>query len=166
MIAALERLMLDDTDTVRFTVGHVEVAPNSPNTVPARVIFTIDFRHPDALTLASLGDQVEAICRSNAKGCEVNLRETLRSEPATFSPDIVSSVAAAADRLGLPHMEIPSGATHDAKFMAGRCPTGMIFIPCRDGLSHVEEEEASPEHVAAGARVLAEVLIELANSAD
>jgi beta-ureidopropionase / N-carbamoyl-L-amino-acid hydrolase len=118
------------------------------------------------VALASLGDQVEAICRSNARGCEINVRETLRSEPARFSPAIVSSVAATAGRLGLPHMEIPSGATHDAKFMAGRCPTGMIFIPCRDGLSHVEEEEASPEHVAPGARVLAEILAELANSAD
>jgi N-carbamoyl-L-amino-acid hydrolase len=166
MIAALERLMLDDTDTVRFTVGHVEVAPNSPNTIPARAVFTIDFRHPDAMALANLGDQVEAICRSNAKGCEVNVRETIRSEPATFSSDIVSAVASAAGRLGLPHMDIASGATHDAKFMAGRCPTGMIFIPCRDGLSHVEEEEASPEHVAAGARVLAEILVELAHSAD
>ena len=166
MIAALERLMLDDTDTVRFTIGHVEVAPNSPNTIPARAVFTIDFRHPNALTLANLGDQVEAVCRSHAKGCEVNVRETLRSEPATFSPDIVSSVAAAAGRLGLPHMDIASGATHDAKFMVGRCPTGMIFIPCRDGLSHVEEEEASPEHVAAGAGVLAEILVELANNAD
>jgi beta-ureidopropionase / N-carbamoyl-L-amino-acid hydrolase len=166
MIAALERFMLDDTDTVRFTVGHVEVAPNSPNTVPARAVFTIDFRHPDAPTLASLGDQVETVCRSNANGCEVSVRETIRSEPAMFSPTIVSSVAAAADRLGLPHMDIASGATHDAKFMAGRCPTGMIFIPCRDGLSHCEEEEASPEHVAAGTRVLAEILVELANSND
>jgi beta-ureidopropionase / N-carbamoyl-L-amino-acid hydrolase len=166
MIAALEQLMLDDTDTVRFTVGHVEVAPNSPNTVPARAVFTIDFRHPDALTLASLGDQVEAICRSYAKGCEVKVRETIRSEPATFSSDIVSLVAGAARRLGLAHVEIASGATHDAKFMAGQCPTGMIFIPCRDGLSHCEEEEASREHVAAGARVLAEILVELANSAD
>jgi N-carbamoyl-L-amino-acid hydrolase len=85
MIAALERLMLDDTDTVRFTVGYVAVAPSSPNTIPARAVFTIDFRHPDALTLASLGDQVEAVCRSHAKGCKVNVRETLRSEPATFS---------------------------------------------------------------------------------
>ena len=116
--------------------------------------------------LANLGDQVEAVCRSHAKGCEVNVRETLRSEPATFSPDIVSSVAAAAGRLGLPHMDIASGATHDAKFMVGRCPTGMIFIPCRNGLSHVEEEEASPEHVAVGAGVLSEILVELANNAD
>jgi N-carbamoyl-L-amino-acid hydrolase len=164
MIAALEQLMLDDTDTVRFTVGHVEVAPNSPNTIPARAVFTIDFRHPDALTLAGLGDQVEAVCRSHAKGCKVNVRETLRSEPATFSPAIASAVGAAAHRLGLPHIDIVSGATHDAKFMARRCPTGMIFIPCRDGISHCEEEEASPEHVAAGARVLTEILVELANS--
>ena len=166
MIAALERLMLDDTDTVRFTVGRVDVAPNSPNTVPARAFFTVDFRHPDAATLARLGDQVEAVCRANARGCEVRVTETIRSEPATFSAAIVSSVAAAARRLGLPHMDIVSGATHDAKFMAGRCPSGMIFIPCRGGVSHCEEEEARPEHVAAGTRVLAEILVELANSAD
>ncbi len=158
--------MLDDTDTVRFTVGRVEVAPNSPNTVPARAFFTVDFRHPDAATLARLGDQVETVCRANARGCEVRIVETIRSEPATFSAEIVSSVTAAALRLGLPHMDIVSGATHDAKFMTGRCPSGMIFIPCRDGVSHCEEEEASPEHVAAGTRVLAEILVALANSGD
>jgi N-carbamoyl-L-amino-acid hydrolase len=162
MIAALERLMQDDTYTVRFTVGHVEVASNSPNTVPACAVFTVDFRHPAPLTLARLGDQVETVCRSHAGGCKVDVRETLRSEPATFSPAIVSSVAAAADRLGLPYTEIASGATHDAKFMVVRCPTGMIFSPCRDGVSHCEEEEARP----AGARVLAEILVELANSAN
>jgi beta-ureidopropionase / N-carbamoyl-L-amino-acid hydrolase len=165
MIAALERLMLDDSDTVRFTVGRVEVSPNSPNTVPARAFFTIDFRHPDALILARLGDQIESVCRANAKGCEVSVTETIRSEPASFSPTIVSSIATAAHRLSLAHMNIVSGATHDAKFMAGRCPTGMIFIPCRDGVSHCEEEEARPEHLTAGARVLAEILVELANSA-
>jgi N-carbamoyl-L-amino-acid hydrolase len=166
MVAALERLMLDDTDTARFTVGRVEVAPNSPNTVPARAFFTVDFRHPDAAILARLGDQVATVCRANARGCEVRIAETIRSEPAAFSAAIVSSVTAAALRLGLPHMDIVSGATHDAKFMTGRCPTGMIFIPCRDGVSHCEEEEASPEHVAAGTRVLAEILLELANSGD
>jgi N-carbamoyl-L-amino-acid hydrolase len=166
MVATLERVMLDDSDTVRFTVGRVEVAPNSPNTVPARVLFTVDFRHPDAAILARLGDQVESVCHANARGCEVRIAETIRSEPATFSAAIVSSVTAAALRLGLSHMDIVSGATHDAKFMTGRCPSGMIFIPCRDGVSHCEEEEASPEHATAGARVLAEVLLELANSGD
>ena len=92
--------------------------------------------------------------------------ETIRSEPATFNPKIVSAVTAIAHRLDLPHMEIVSGATHDAKFMAGRCPSGMIFIPCREGVSHSEEEDATSEHVTAGARVLAEILADLANSAD
>jgi N-carbamoyl-L-amino-acid hydrolase len=164
MVTALEQLMRDDADTVRFTVGRFEVAPNSPNTVPARTFFTVDFRHPDAATLARLGDQVAVVCRANAKGCAVRVDETIRSEPVTFSPRVVSSVAAAARRLGSAHMEIVSGATHDAKFMAQRCPAGMIFIPCRDGASHCEEEEARPDHMAAGARVLAEVLFELANS--
>ena len=166
MINALERLMVDETDTVRFTVGRVEVTPNSPNTVPGRALFTVDLRHPDAATLARLGDQIDALCRANARGCEVTVVETIRSEPATFSPKIVSAVTATANRLGLPCMNIVSGATHDAKFMAGHCPSGMIFIPCREGVSHSEEEDARPEHVTAGARVLAEVLAELANSAD
>src|SRR5262245_14217399 len=79
----------DETDTVRFTVGRVEVTPNSPNTVPGRAFFTVDLRHPDAATLARLGDQIEALCRANARGCEVTVVETIRSEPATFSPKIV-----------------------------------------------------------------------------
>jgi len=166
MVTALERLMVDETDTVRFTVGRVEVAPNSPNTVPSRAFFTVDLRHPDAATLARLGDQIEAVCRANTRGCAVTVVETIRSEPATFSPKIVSAVTAIAHRLGLPHMEIVSGATHDAKFMAGRCPSGMIFIPCREGVSHSEDEDARPEHVTAGAHVLAEILADLANSAD
>jgi beta-ureidopropionase / N-carbamoyl-L-amino-acid hydrolase len=166
MVAALERLTADETDTVRFTVGRVEVAPNSPNTVPSRAFFTVDLRHPDAATLARLGDQIEAVCRANARGCEFTVAETIRSEPAAFSPAIVSAVTATARRLGLSHMEIVSGATHDAKFMTGRCPSGMIFIPCREGVSHSEEEDARPEHMTAGARVLAEVLAELSNSAE
>jgi N-carbamoyl-L-amino-acid hydrolase len=166
IITALERLMEDETDTVRFTVGRVEVTPNSPNTVSSRAFFTIDLRHPNAARLAQLGDQIEPVCRANARGCVVTVSETIRSEPVTFSPEIVSAVTATAHRLNLPHMDVISGATHDAKFMAGCCPSGMIFIPCRMGISHSEEEDAKPEHVTAGARVLAEILAELANRVD
>jgi beta-ureidopropionase / N-carbamoyl-L-amino-acid hydrolase len=162
MVTALEQFMADQADIVRFTVGRFEVAPNSPNTVPNRVYFTIDLRHPDAGTLGHLGDHVEAICRGNAKGCDVKVTQTLRSEPTDFAPAIVAVIEDAAARLRLPNMRIASGATHDAKFMAGLYPTGMIFVPCREGLSHIEDEYASPEHLAAGARVLAEALAKLA----
>src|SRR2546422_5009968 len=69
------------SDTVRFTVGRFEVQPNSPNTVCGRALFTIDFRHPHPEVLARLGDRVEAVCRAHARGCAVEVAETLHSPP-------------------------------------------------------------------------------------
>jgi N-carbamoyl-L-amino-acid hydrolase len=163
MIAALETLMADPSDIVRFTVGRLEVAPNSPNTVPGRVFFTIDFRHPDPAVLKRLGDQVAHVCAEHARGCAVTVTPTFDAAPTQFASSIVAAVSAAAGRLGLPHREIFSGAFHDAKFMAEIVPTGMIFVPCEHGISHNPAENAKPSDLAAGARVLAEVLVELAN---
>ena len=163
MVGALEALMQDPSDTVRFTVGRFEVSPNSPNTVPGRVFFTIDFRHPDPAVLSRLGDRIEAVCREHARGCAVTVTPTFDAPPTRFARDIVASVGGAAARLGLPHMEIFSGAFHDAKFIAEIAPTGMIFVPCERGISHNPAENAKPSDLAAGARVLAEVLAELAD---
>jgi N-carbamoyl-L-amino-acid hydrolase len=161
MVRALRDLMLDPADTVRFTVGRFEVHPNSPNTVPGRVLFTVDFRHPDREVLARLGDEVAAVCRAHAGGCGVDVVETLNSPPTAFDHRIGEQIQAAAERQGLSHMRIVSGATHDAKHMAGLCPTGMIFVPCERGISHNEAERASAADLAAGARVLAEVMLGL-----
>jgi len=161
MVRALRDLMLDATDTARFTVGRFEVRPNSPNTVPGQVLFTIDFRHPDGTVLSRLGDEVAAVCRAHAGGCAVDVIETLNSPPTEFDPRICELIQAAAARQGLPHMRIVSGATHDAKYMAGLCPTGMIFVPCERGISHNEGERASAADLAAGARLLAEVMLRL-----
>ena len=166
MIAALEELMRDPTDTVRFTVGRFETSPNSPNTVPNRVFFTIDFRHPEDAVLTRLGDSVREVCERHAGACTVAVTETIRSWPTTFDPHIVDTVRAASESLGLAHMDIVSGATHDAKFLAEVCPAGMIFVPCAGGISHSEEESAEADDLAAGARVLAEVLVDLANRPD
>ncbi len=163
MVKGLQALMYDEADTVRFTVGRFEVAPNSPNTVPGRVLFTIDFRHPDQDVLTRLGDQVERVCRAEAKGCGVNVVETMHAPPTEFDTAILDLIRDAARRQALPHLEMVSGATHDAKFMAGFCPSGMIFVPCERGISHNEAENASAADLAAGARVLAEVAIRLAN---
>src|SRR5256885_10971296 len=85
MVHGLRELMADPTDTVRFTVGRFEVRPNSPNTVPGQVLFTVDFRHPDRQVLAPLGDRVEAVCRAHARGCAVEAVETVSSPPTAFS---------------------------------------------------------------------------------
>lgn len=163
IVVALERLMHDETDTVRFTVGRFEVAPNSPNTIPGRVLFTVDLRHPDGAVLKRLGDEVEATCQANAGTCGVTVKQTIGTPPTDFDVGVRARIGAAADRQGLPCMEMVSGATHDAKYMAGLCPTGMIFVPCAGGLSHNEAEAATPGDLAAGTRVLAEVMAQLAN---
>ena len=163
MVAALEALMDDPHDVVRFTVGRFECQPNSPNTVPGRVFFTIDFRHPEPAVLAARGDQIEAICRAQARGCTVTVTPTFDAPPVHFTQDIVSTVSRAAAKLGLPHRDIFSGAFHDAKFIAEIAPTGMIFVPCVRGISHNPAESATSSDLAAGARVLAEVLTELAD---
>jgi N-carbamoyl-L-amino-acid hydrolase len=163
MALALRELMHDAEDTVRFTIGRFEVSPNAPNTVPGRVLFTIDFRHPDQEVLDRLGDQVEPVCRRHAGSCGLSVTETLGAPPTSFDPRIMDLIRGAATRQRIPHMDIVSGATHDAKYMTGLCPSGMIFVPCERGVSHNETESATPGDLAAGASVLAEVKVSLAN---
>ncbi|WP_328702897.1 M20 family metallo-hydrolase [Arenibaculum pallidiluteum] len=164
IVDALRRLMHDPEDIVRFTVGRFEVGPGAPNTVPGRVFFTIDFRHPDPHTLKRLGDQVEPVVRAHAGHCSVRVTETFTSVPCAFDAGAVASVRTAAAGLGLRALELPSGANHDARFLAEVCPSAMIFVPCEKGISHNEAENATPGDLAAGTRVLAEAVVALANS--
>jgi len=163
-ISALNRLMDDPTDTVRFTVGRIDVAPNSPNSVAERASFTIDFRHPEGPVLTDLGNDIESTCRRAATRCEVEVREVFHRQPCVFDPTVLGTIEAAAAALGLPAMRMPSGAFHDAMFMNEVCPAGMIFVPCEKGISHNPAENASPGDLAAGTRVLALTLFRLANS--
>ena len=163
MITKLQALMFDEADAVRFTVGRFEVAPNSPNTVPGRVLFTVDFRHPDQDVLSHLGNQIETVCRAEAKECDVSVVETIHAPPTEFDAIVRDLVRDAAKRQVQPYMDLISGATHDAKFMADHCPSGMIFVPCEGGISHNEAENASSADLAACTRILAEVVIQLAN---
>jgi N-carbamoyl-L-amino-acid hydrolase len=164
MVSALEQLLADPTDTIRFTVGRFEVAPGSPNTVPGRVFFTIDFRHPDSALLDRLCAEIPKVCEANARGCAVTVTPTFATQPTLFPKEMTARIERAADALGLSKMSLLSGAFHDAKFLAESTPSAMIFIPCAGGVSHNPIEDAKPEDCAAGARVLAEVLVGLANS--
>jgi N-carbamoyl-L-amino-acid hydrolase len=163
IVAAIDAATADSEDRVRFTVGRFEVAPGSPNTVPGRVFFTVDLRHPEAAVLTRLGDLVAPLAAEHRRGCAVRVTETFTSPPVAFDERVVGRVAAAAASLGLEHRRMVSGANHDARFLADLCPTGMIFVPCERGVSHNEAENAKPADLAAGARVLAQVLRELAD---
>ena len=164
-IDALRELTRDPTDTVRFTVGRMLVTPNSPNSVASHVLFSVDVRHPDPATIARLGEAVEPTVRKAATHCEVKVTPTLHDDPCVFDSRVVDCVERAAQSLQLPHRRMPSGASHDAMYMARVCPTGMIFVPCERGISHNEAENATPEDLAAGARVLTAALLDLANRA-
>jgi len=162
-INALRDLADDGADLVRFTVGRMLVTPNSPNSVPSHVLFSVDVRHPDPATIARLGACVEPTVRASARYCAVKITPTLHDDPCAFHPDVVDCIERSAQALGISHRRMPSGASHDANYMARVCPTGMIFVPCEKGISHNEAENAKPEDLAAGARVLTAALLDLAN---
>jgi N-carbamoyl-L-amino-acid hydrolase len=139
------------------------VEPNAMAVIPGKVTFTIDFRHPDENVLITLGDGVEPLVQSLRGPCEVTVTQFMRSQPVAFNGLLPELIQSAADRLGLSSMPILSGAGHDSIYLAKVCPTAMIFVPCEKGISHNEVENATPYDLASGARVLAEVLADLAN---
>lgn len=162
-VTALNALMHDPDDVLRFTVGRIEVSPNTSNSVAERVRFTIDFRHPDKDVLTDRGDAIERTVKEAVQNCAVSVTERFHALPVNFQPLVPEAVERAVAAQGLKYMRMPSGAFHDAQFLVPVCPTGMIFVPCRNGISHNPAEYAEPGHLAAGARVLAAVLADLAN---
>ncbi len=163
IIVALQELARSADDAHRFTVGRMLVTPNSPNSVASHVLFSVDIRHPDPAIIRRLGDAVEPTVRREAKRCKVKITPTLADDPCVFDPGVVAAVEQAAGALGVSHIRMPSGASHDAMYLSRVCPTGMIFVPCERGISHNEAENAKPADLAAGARVLTATLLDLAN---
>jgi len=137
-------------------IGHVDVYPNSRNIIPGKVVFTIDFRSHlqdviDAM-LEEFYDRAPKLCEEI--GVSLDTEISGQFDPPAFDKTCVSAVRKAAETLGYSHMDIVSGAGHDACWINDLYPTSMIMCPCVDGLSHNEAEEISPEWAAAGADVL------------
>ncbi|MGE0714901.1 MAG: M20 family metallo-hydrolase [Alphaproteobacteria bacterium] len=162
MIAEMHRTIVDADDTVRFTVGRIAVEPNAPSVVPARADFSIDLRHPDGPTLDRFGAAVEEICRGHAGPCGIAVTALVDAAPLAFPQAMRDATRDIADRLGLRSMALPSAAGHDARNLHMVCPSAMIFVPCAGGVSHNEAEATLPEDLAAGTRVLVELLAQLA----
>jgi N-carbamoyl-L-amino-acid hydrolase len=148
----------------RGTVGMVQVHPNSRNVIPGRVKFSIDLRNAsDALCEAMDADiRAKAAALAAETGLAIEITEVSAYPAQPFHADCVQAVARAAEALGYSHMPAVSGAGHDAVYMARLAPAGMIFIPCKDGISHNEIEDAQPEHIEAGANVLLLAMLERA----
>ncbi len=147
------------------TVGRIDLHPNLVNVVAARVTMTIDLRNTDEPLLAEsewrLREQVADLAAT--EGVEAAWRTLARFQPVAFDPEVVDMVARAAERRGHRALRLPSGAGHDAQMLARVCPTGMVFVPSRAGISHNPAEFTEPTDLAAGAQVLADVLVELAS---
>ena len=148
----------------RGTVGMVNVHPNSRNVIAGRVKFSIDLRNASDALCDAMDADIRGVAQ--AMGAESGLPiqiEPVSAYPAQpFHADCISAVARAARQLGYSHMNLVSGAGHDAVYMARLAPTGMIFIPCKDGISHNEIEDAKPEHITAGCNVLLHAMLERA----
>ncbi|WP_322052403.1 M20 family metallo-hydrolase [Paraburkholderia bannensis] len=155
---------LGQADT-RVTFGRWSVAPNSINTIPASVTFTVDFRHPDAAVLAAFDQQI-AQCTQGTQGTQrgdITLEALFSHAPVAFDSALLKRLGAAAAALEAPTMTLTSGAFHDAMYLARHCPTAMLFVPSRDGISHNPLEHTDDDHLVLGTRALAHCLATLCN---
>jgi N-carbamoyl-L-amino-acid hydrolase len=166
MIDAVNRIGHEFQPGACATVGFIQSSPNSRNTIPGRVFFTIDFRHPDDARLSGMDKAMkERFAKIAADaGLELEIKDFWYFPPTPFDPVLVDAVREGAALHGHSAMEIVSGAGHDAVYMARVAPTAMIFVPCADGISHNEIEDAKQSDIAAGCDVLLHAILEAAKA--
>jgi N-carbamoyl-L-amino-acid hydrolase len=148
------------------TVGLLQVFPNSRNVIPGEVFFTVDLRHPKDDVLSKMDTQLREVSKRIAEelGLDMKFEQIWHSPPVPFNKECVDSVRNAAEAAGYSHRDIVSGAGHDACYISRVAPTAMVFVPCEDGISHNESENAKPEHLAAGCNVLLQAVLNQAIS--
>jgi len=150
----------------RGTVGMVQVHPNSRNVIPGRVKFSIDLRNASDILCEAMDADIRSVASRLAAetGLSIEIQQVSNYPAQPFHPDCIAAVQRAADQLGYSNMPAVSGAGHDAVYMARLAPAGMIFIPCKDGISHNEIEDAQPEHITAGCNVLLHAMLSAARA--
>jgi N-carbamoyl-L-amino-acid hydrolase len=148
----------------RGTVGMVHVHPNSRNVIPGEVKFSMDLRNATDADCESMDQDIRAVAarisQETGLPIKIDLVSSYTAQP--FNADCIDAVRRGAQMLGYSHMDVVSGAGHDAVYMARLAPAGMVFIPCKDGISHNEIEDAKPEHITAGCNVLLHAMLERA----
>ena len=164
VVSAVNRIAHQHQPHACGTVGCLNLHPGSRNVIPGQVHMTIDLRHLHADKLQAMVDEVRAVIEDSAArhGLTFELTPTADFPPLDFHPTCVNAVREAAQALGLSHMDIVSGAGHDAIFVAELGPAGMIFVPCEGGISHNEIENAAPDDLAAGCAVLLRAMVNAA----
>jgi beta-ureidopropionase / N-carbamoyl-L-amino-acid hydrolase len=156
MVEAVNALALRHAPEARATVGFMQVISNSRNVIPGLVRMSVDMRHPDDDALGHMDRELHEVAAEIARELrlECDVRQVVEFPASHFDADCVDSVQRAAEMLGYSSRRIVSGAAHDAVYLSRVAPTAMIFVPCKDGISHNELEDAKPEHLEAGCNVL------------
>lgn len=161
IVVEVNRIAHGEAPHGRGTVGFMQVAPNSRNVVPGEVRCSVDFRHATDEGLRAMEQALRAACARVGAACNVGiaLEEVVYFPPCRFDAACVAAVRSGAQARGLPHLDIVSGAGHDAVYVARVAPAAMIFVPCKDGISHNEIEDAQPADLAAGCDVLLHAML-------
>ncbi|HWL29472.1 MAG TPA: hydantoinase/carbamoylase family amidase, partial [Burkholderiaceae bacterium] len=161
LVQNVNQIALNHAPHARATVGWLDVYPNSRNVIPGTVKFSVDMRAADDEVLGAMDAALKSACATlqEAGRVSVEVNQVVYFPPQPFDDEQVGAVRNAAVQLGFSHKDIVSGAGHDAVYLAGVTPTAMIFIPCKDGISHNEIEDALPEHIEAGCNVLLQAML-------
>ncbi|MCS4258467.1 N-carbamoyl-L-amino-acid hydrolase [Pseudomonas protegens] len=164
VVSAVNRIAHAHQPHACGTVGCLSLHPGSRNVIPGQVQMTLDLRHLHADRLQAMVDEVRQVIEDSCRqhGLTFELTATADFPPLDFAPACVAAVRQGAEHLGLSHMDIVSGAGHDAIFIAELGPAGMIFVPCEGGISHNEIENAAPQDLADGCAVLLRAMVNAA----
>ncbi len=157
IVLETERLARSQTDPpVVGTIGCLDLEPGAMNVIPGQVTLSVDIRSISAEAKAAVADAVRQYAREHAaaRQIECTIEEISQEQPARMNPAVIDMFQHICDNAHLESLQLPSGAGHDSMHWAGYAPTGMLFIPCRDGISHNPAEHAELEDITAAARVL------------
>lgn len=164
ILEKVEEIALSHAPHAVGAAGHIDVYPNSRNVIPGKVVFTVDMRSPELSVIADMEKRLMSESKNICEnlGLEVEFEKVGGFDPVKFDEKCVSAVRDASEKLGYSHMNLISGAGHDACWINRVAPTAMIMCPCVDGLSHNEAEEISKKWATAGADVLLHAVLETA----
>jgi N-carbamoyl-L-amino-acid hydrolase len=164
LVLAVNSVALDLPGRQVATVGRIQAYPGAPNVVPGRTVMSLEIRDLDAEKMQFVFEQIEMAAEEIAgrRGTPIRFEEIdTASPPAPTDETMRDVIAGAAEYLGYSFRRMPSGAGHDAQDLAKITPTGMIFVPSRDGISHSPEEYTAPEDMARGASVLFHTIMDI-----
>lgn len=165
--AALAGIAADHgTDQSRLTVGHVRLSPNEPHTIAGEASFTVVVRDTDRAVMARLVHEVRRLIDEAAAshGLERTVDKRSWLDPVTLDGTLAETLARVAHDLGIAHLTLPSGAGHDAATMAALCPSALVFVPSRNGISHAPAEWTDWEDIVLGATLILNALAALTRS--